>query len=100
MPAPSTGSEANVATLISMFANADVVLADGTTIRGKLDQRTTEVPTETGMQIRAYTVLDLHATTLGTLAEGQTLTIKGVSYFVSSMNEDFEGWVRCVLSRA
>ena len=99
MPAPSTGSPANVLTLNAMFGE-DVTLPDGTTIVGKFSVRTDDYGIEPGSQIREFPVLDVHDSVKGTLALEQTVVIRGVNYFVVTMNADSEGWIRCGLTRA
>ena len=98
MPFPSTGNAYNAAAFMRVLGE-EVTLDDSSTIMVYLREHTYPSELDDGQaQLRATHVMHLPASGRGTLLEKQFVHARGKSYYVTSITEDEDSWLRVVMN--
>ena len=92
MPFPNTGNAFHAKAFLAAYGE-DVTLPDGSVIQGVFRSRTDNVDLGAlDAQVREYDYLSVPTISMGTLAEKQTITVRGRRFYVVNFDEDSQGW--------
>ena len=97
MPRPTFADRRNSLTLLSAFAEP-VILADGSEISAVVRERRRLTYDGIEAAERLHQTLSLPFLLSGTLAQSQSVVVRGVTYYVASLTDLPDGWLLATLS--